>query len=273
METETMHLIATAIAAARASGQLTSPPSTCISGFDLDSGYRIGRYLHAKLIKQGYQPAGRKIGFTNRDTWKEFDLQTPIWAYIYDRTVQFAEENSAEVSLSAMVAPRLEPELVFKINKSLKKPPRRPRELLRAVEWMAMGFEIVDCHYPDWKFTAADAVADFGVHALLVVGNPAPIDPADTGLLEEQLHTFQVILKKEDRAFAEGTGANALGSPLLALSHLCELLSLQEWAEPVQAGELITTGTLTRLPYIFSGEKWKMETNGVALSGLELFMK
>ncbi len=43
-----------------------------------------------------------------------------------------------------------------------------------------------------------------------------------------------------------GQGSNVLGGPLSALRHLVELLARDPHNPPLQAGEIITTGTLTR---------------------------
>ena len=45
----------------------------------------------------------------------------------------------------------------------------------RCVEWIAPGFEIVQSHFPDWKFAAADCTAAFGLHGALVVGTPVAV--------------------------------------------------------------------------------------------------
>ena len=47
------------------------------------------------------------------------------------------------------------------------------RDVLRAVDWIAPGFEIVQSHFPGWKFKAPDCTAAFGLHAALVVGHAA----------------------------------------------------------------------------------------------------
>ena len=40
-----------------------------------------------------------------------------------------------------------------------------PAAVLDCVESIALGFEIIDCVYPDWKFTPIDFVASYGLHA------------------------------------------------------------------------------------------------------------
>lgn len=244
---------------------LLLPPPSSHGEFSLERGYAIQRLLDQRLRARGWQAVGRKIGFTNPATWQEFGLRTPIWAHIYDRTVHPASETPA-LALEAMAAPRIEPEVVLK----LASPPSSAsaEALVACVEWVAIGFELVDCHYPEWRFTAADAVADFGVHAALVVGVPwRPGDPAE---LAEGLRRLTVSLQRNGEEVATGRGVNALGSPLLALDHLAGVLAEQPWAAPLAAGEVVTTGTLTPLPAVAPGERWRVEVAGLPLAALEL---
>ena len=44
------------------------------------------------------------------------------------------------------------------------------QQIAAAVGWAALGYEIVDCHYPGWALTPPDMVADFGCHAALIIG-------------------------------------------------------------------------------------------------------
>ncbi len=46
-------------------------------------------------------------------------------------------------------------------------------------EWLAPSFEIVDCHFAEWKFKPADSAADFSFHWRLVAGTPRFIRGAD----------------------------------------------------------------------------------------------
>jgi 2-keto-4-pentenoate hydratase len=42
--------------------------------------------------------------------------------------------------------------------------------VLASTDWLALGFEIIDCPFPGWKFHHSDFVASFGLHAALVIG-------------------------------------------------------------------------------------------------------
>lgn len=213
---------------------------------------------------------GRKIGFTNPATWKEFNLNTPIWAHMYAQTVHFSEQGRIQLDLSSMALPRIEPEVVFKLGRPVAGGHQPPEALAECVEWVAIGFEIVDCHFPDWQFTAADAVADFGVHAALVIGTPMRVEQSDLQVLATKLEQLKVTLTLGSEIVAKGEGRNALGSPLKALGHLARVISAQSWAPPLGVGEIITTGTLTSLPYVHQGECWEVAVAGAPLGSLIL---
>ena len=56
----------------------------------------------------------------------------------------------ATFSLRNLVEPKIEPEIIFKLHE-LPARGAGPVELLKSVEWVAHGFEIVQSHYPGWK--------------------------------------------------------------------------------------------------------------------------
>jgi 2-oxo-3-hexenedioate decarboxylase len=255
---------------ARDTVRLTANPTHF--GFDLPLGraYQIGRGLHRQLVARGFRPIGRKIGFTNRALWEQFQVSAPIWAHVYEQTVHFAQEGRLRLSLAGLVAPRLEPEIVLKLRSSVASAEPGMEELTQSIEWVAVGFEIVDSHYVDWRFTAAEAVADFGVHAALVVGTPWRVEEKERQELASVLESLKVTLRGGKDFRAEGEGRNTLGSPLLALAHLARVLSAQPWAPALAAGEVITTGTLTALPSLRSCESYGVTVEGAPLAPLLL---
>ncbi len=141
-------------------------------------------------------------------------------------------------------------------------------ELLSTVDWIAHGFEIVQCHFPKWKFELADTIADFGLHGALVIGPRHSI--VDLGDVDRKLRTFTITLAKDGMVRAQGTGANALDGPLSAALHLINVLKDQQQFQPIQAGEIVTTGTLVSPPAFQAGETWLTELSGIELPGLRL---
>ncbi len=55
-----------------------------------------------------------------------------------------------------------------------------------------------------------------------------------------------------------------------ALRHLVELLADDAANPPLAAGEMVTTGTLTRAFPVAPGETWTTALSGVALDGISL---
>ncbi len=242
--------------------RLAAPPTATIPDFGLAAAYDIAAEIVRIRRSRGERTVGRKIGFTNREIWTQYGLDTPIWAHMYEGTVDFAVRDHGSLSLVGMAAPRIEPEIVLKLRAA---PAGSDEEsLLASIEWMAVGFEIVDCHYPDWKFQPADTVVDFGLHAALVIGTPETFADTRNDALLRSLKEFHIALLCEGKEVARGKGGFVLGSPLLALKHLRDLLTGQS-GEPLSAGEIVTTGTLTAALPVRPGQTWTVSLEGIGL--------
>ena len=162
--------------------------------------------------------------------WRALKLETLVWAHMYDDTVQYAKNGEATLSIAHMFAPKIEPEIVFKLKRPIAPDETDAAAVLAAVEWLALGFEIIDCVFPDWKFQPADFVAAYGLHAALIVGEPLIVTPDAIAGLADALPRFKVKLSKN--------------------------------------GELVSSGTLTEGKLIAAGETWSAEVDGLDLPAL-----
>ena len=252
---------------------LAEPISACDSELSLEGAYAIALEALRRRERSGWRRVGRKLGFTNRTIYEQYGVYAPIFGYMYDRTVteaaQPGEGAKAELSLQGLVQPLIEPEIAFGLRQV---PPRtrHPVELLGCIEWMAHGFEIVQCHFPGWKFTAPDTVADGGLHGRYVLGPRIPIAGPDKAELARQLATFEVVLHKDGEPVARGGGDLVLASPLNAVAHLVEVLAALPDHPPLQPGEIVTTGTLTAALPVEAGQTWSTRFEGVGVAPLEL---
>jgi 2-oxo-3-hexenedioate decarboxylase len=188
-------------------------------------------------------------------------------APVYDSTVTFLEGASGSMAIGHLAQPRLEPEIALHFRSA---PPvtADEAELLAHVDWVAHSYEVVQSHFPGWTFRAADAIAAFGLHGALVVGPRRPV--AELPDLVARLRTFAVEVARDGVVQARGGGAYVLGSPLRATAELLAVLAGQPRAEPIEAGEIVTTGTLTALGAIQAGETWSTEVSGIELDGLRV---
>ena len=261
--------IADRLMAAYDSATTLAPISESEPGFDVATAYEVLAEIERRRRAQGWQSAARKIGFTNRTIWARYGVYQPMWAHAWTHTVHFAPAGSATLSLARLVQPRIEPEVVFKLAAPVPATDD-VAAILGCVEWIAPGFEIVQSHFPDWKFTAADCTAAFGLHGALVVGAPLALTPQNRVTIAAALPTFTLRLRRGGALIDTGIGANVLGSPALALAHLARVLGTQPQAPPLAAGEVITTGTVTDAWPVAAGETWTSDYGALGLSGLAL---
>jgi 2-oxo-3-hexenedioate decarboxylase len=249
-------------------GRQVAPFSSRLPALDLDQAYRVTAAVRQMREARGEVVVGRKIGFTNRTIWAEYDVYAPIWGYVYDRTVHSLAEIGNSFPLVSFAEPRIEPEIVF----GLAKAPfagMNERALLACLEWVAHGFEIVQSIFPGWQFSAPDTVVGFGLHAALLIGPRHPIAAA-AGMWHRTIPGFEIDLKRNATLLDHGRATNVLGGPVSAFGHLVQLLARDQVNPPLAAGEIVTTGTLTRAFPVAPGETWTTELAGAALDGIQI---
>lgn len=262
---KTSDIAAELLAAYDAASQVT-PYSQRYPDFDLAAAYEVTAAIRELREARGERPIGRKIGFTNRTIWEQYQVYAPIWGYIYDTTLREAAPKGTRVDLSKYAEPLIEPEIAFR----LKRAPEAGMDeaaILGCIESVAHGVEIVQSHFPGWKFAAADTVAGFGLHGAYLLGPEKPIGSDQAGWLE-MLRAFEISISRDGKAVDRGQAHNVLDGPLSALRHLVELLAQDKINPPLAAGEIITTGTVTRAFPVARGEIWQSDVHGAPLDGL-----
>lgn len=257
--------IAAEVLDALAAHRQIGPFSERLPDFAMADAYGVTAALRQMREARGERQAGRKIGFTNSALWQEYGVHAPIWGDMFDTTV--AEIGSGPFNLSPLLEAKIEPEIVFGLS-AAPVPGMDEAALLDCIEWVAHGFEMVQSVYPGWRFAAPDAVAGMGMHGALLIGpRRAVADAPPEGWLAA-LSGFSITLARDGEAVDEGGGANVLGSPLAALRHLVLLLSNDPHNPPLAAGEIVTTGTLTRAFDVASGENWATKIDGLPVEGV-----
>jgi 2-oxo-3-hexenedioate decarboxylase len=249
------------LAAAYAERRIVPAPSTLDAAFTMQDAYAVEAELVAMRAAAGRRTSGLKVGYANKAMWRALKLETLVWGHMYDDTVHFTSGNAASLSIAKMVAPKIEPEIVFKLREPVAG--ADAAAILAGVEWIALGFEIIDCVFADWQFQPVDFVAAYGLHAALVVGEPQPVTVDRIPALVDQLPKFKLRLIKNGELVEEGSGRNSLRSPALCLGELAR-------AGTPAPGMLVSSGTLTTSTPIAAGEVWKAEVEGLDLPALTL---
>jgi len=237
-------------------------------GLDLPAAYGVAERLIGLREARGERRVGWKIGFTNRTIWQRYGVHAPIWAPVWDTTLIRMDDTAATASLTGLSQPRIEPEVVFGFRKA-PAADLDAHELLDCIEWVAHGFEIVHTHCAGWRFAhAADTVADFALHGRLVIGPRVEVRgwPSIAG----DLAALQVVLACDGHEVDRGAGHNVLDGPLQALAAWLRAMAQHTPHWRVQAGEFVTTGTITDAWPLSPGQRWTTTLSEPRLPGLTL---
>jgi Fumarylacetoacetate (FAA) hydrolase family len=164
--------------------------------------------------------------------------------------------------------PRIEPEIMFGLGAS-PTPGMDEGALLDCIEWVSLGYEIVQSIFPGWKFAPPDTVAANAMHGALFIGKRHPIAPRKAEWVHE-LATFKAELYCDGELSQRGGGGLVLDSPLQVLRHLVELLANDPRNPPLSPGEIISTGTLTAAMPVSAGQTWITKVSGIPLVTISL---
>jgi len=239
--------------------------------FSLDEAYAVADEIRRLRIARGERSRGYKIGFTNRGIWARYGVFAPIWGPVWDTTVEDAADGEATVSLAPFCEPRLEPEIMF----GFARPPSPGQgldALVGCIEWIAHGFEIVHTHFADWRFAAADTVADFALHGRLFVG--ARVLVARFGASGREvaaaLAAVRVTLCCDGVDVEEGRADIVLDGPLQALRQWIDAMAAQPQHWPIAAGDIVSTGTITDAAPMRAGQLWQTRLDDDRLQAMTL---
>jgi 2-keto-4-pentenoate hydratase len=270
MDRNQVESLARELLAAYESGQMVSTLPSARPGFDLDSAFEIERAIKQMRESSGARVAGRKVGYANKAMWRVFKLQTLVWGHMYKDTVHFSDGKPATLSLPHARSLKVEPEIVFGLKQAITTEGIDASAALEATDWLAIGFEIIDCPFPDWKFQPGDFVASLGLHAALVVGERMPVQSGSIEMLLEELPKTKVRVSRNRELVEEGLGKNSLGNPAQCLAELGAAILRRAPDEPLNAGELVSSGTLTAGHLADGGNTWTAEVTGLPLAPLSM---
>jgi len=231
----------------------------------LDRGYAVAAEIAALRQTRGERPVGRKIGFTNRTIWPIYNVDAPIWGWVWDGGLHEIPADG-RVRLPRLPEPRIEPEIVFGFR-ATPEAGMSVAALHDCLDWVAPGVEIVSSPFPGWRFTAADSAAAQGLHGSLWLGPKRPAAEVPIAALE----AFTLTLDGPDTHLT-GQAHDVLDGPLHALAHLLGQIARMPGAGPIRPGEAVTTGTLTDARPVRPGQRWRTRIAGAPLAGLDLIL-
>ena len=225
---------------------------------DVETGYRIQDETLRRRLARGETLVGVKLGLTSKAKQERMGVDTPFVAWLTDAMVL---QPGDPVPQSALIHPRIEPEIVFVMRERLMGPGVTAAQALAAVDQVYAGAEVIDSRYRDFKFAAGDVVADNASSGAYVVA-PGGVAPGSLDLVAEE-----VLLEVDGEVVDRATGAAVLGHPAEALALAVNDLSKRGLA--VEAGWTVLTGGMTDAVFATPGST--IVCRFATLGSVELF--
>jgi 2-keto-4-pentenoate hydratase len=214
----------------------------------LEEGYAI---QEAMLPIVGQPAIGWKIAATSAAGQKHIGVTEPLAGRLF-RDFVLADGARRPIARNHMRV--AEAEFAFEMARDL--PPRgrayTMAEVCDAVAAMHLAIEVPDARYDVFDTIGAPSIAaDCAFHAWFVLGS----EVRDWRSLDLSKQPVRALKKSE--VVAEGSGANALGDPRIALTWLANHLIARSLG--LKAGEIVTTGTCVKPVEIAAADKVVMD--------------
>lgn len=230
--------------AARATRVAIPPVRNDLPEKDIAAAYAVQLVNVRRTLAQGARIVGRKIGLTSQAVQKQLGVDQPDFGVLFD-FMNFGGVG-AEVSVSGLIAPRIEAEFAFRLGSDISERPAGAAEAARAVEAVAVAAEIVDSAIAGWDINIVDTVADNASCGGFVAGPWIPFAP---GL---DLPSRAMRMTRDGAEISKGVGAATLGDPLNALVWLAG--TAIDFGEPLKAGEIVLAGALGPMVPLVPGD-------------------
>ena len=219
---------------------------------DWDDAYAIQDAILARHLGRGARVIGLKAGLTSHAKMKQMGVETPVFGFLVD---EYSVLEGAEVKVSELIHPKVEPEIAFVLKHALRGPGCHIGAVLAATDFVMPGIEVIDSRYRDFKFDLKSVVADNTSAARFVVGGQ-PLRPN-----ELDLRTVGVVLEKNGEPVALGAGAAVLGHPAAAIAMLANHLGAR--GQEIPAGSLILSGGITEAVAVAAGDNVCLRVQGM----------
>lgn len=219
------------------------PLRTRSNTLDLQDAYRVQAEQLRQHVADGRALAGRKIGLTSLAMQQQLGVDAPDFGFFFEDMVH---TEGASIPADRFISPKVEPELGFLLNHSLQGPGVTLEQAAEATGEIYAAIEIIDSRIENWDIKLVDTVADnASCGAIAVATTPLEVSAQELKGVECTLH-----INGEPREF--GTGGAVMGDPVAPLAWLANVLGEKD--VPLEAGQLVLTGSFTKALPVLTGE-------------------
>jgi 2-keto-4-pentenoate hydratase len=250
-----MHAAAQAIVAARRARQPLAALPVELQPEDEAAGYLIQRAVHDLMLPEFGHLVGYKIGCTSRVMQDYLRIPHPCAGGVFAGGVH---ETGAVLRAGDFIRVGVECEIAVRLDRDLpaSAAPFTDADVQAAIGACHPAIEIVDDRYERWDTLGAPTlIADDFFAAGCVLGAAVTRD-----VLPDLLTVRGRALVNHEEV-GQGTGADVLGHPYLALAWLANHLAAE--GRGLMAGQIVLTGSLVKTVWLKPGDQVRMELDGL----------
>lgn len=222
-------------------GEPVPPPRERIAGFSIDDAYAVQRELIRLRTESGARRVGRKVGLTSAAMQEMLGVDQPDYGVLLDDMVV---DPSQDIDRSRLIAPRVEAEIAFVLDRPLAGEDVAVDDVLAATGAVRPALEVIDSRIADWRIAIEDTIADNASSGLVVFGPAKPL--GDLDLVGE---TANVTVGRDS---VSGSGGAVLGHPAEGVAWLVRALARH--GEGLEAGEIVIPGAMARALVFDAGD-------------------
>lgn len=242
-DSETVQDAARAIRQARTDRCPIDPISTTYGITTAEQAYRIARINHPFQRQAQGRVTGKKVGLTAAAIQQQLGITEPDYGLLF---ADMEHLDHDDVPFDAFIAPKVEAEVAFIMDRDLNAEPPSFAEFVASVAYTLPAIEIVDSVIKDWQISLVDTVADNASAARYVLGN----QPVRLGAIELQKIDMQLWINHA--VAVVGNGTICMGHPLRSAYWLA--CTMANHGQPLRAGEVILSGSLGPMKSVAKGD-------------------
>ncbi|KVD46816.1 2-oxo-hepta-3-ene-1,7-dioate hydratase [Burkholderia sp. ABCPW 11] len=220
----------------------------------IEDGYSIQREWVKLELADGRVVRGRKIGLTSRAMQQASQITEPDYAPLMD---DMFFDAGGDIPIERFIAPRVEVELAFILDKPLQGPGVTLFDVLSATGYVVPAIEIIDARIEQFdRETRAmrkvfDTISDFAANAGIILGG-RPVKPMDI-----DLRWVGAMLYKNGVIEETGLAAAVLNHPATGVAWLANKIA--PYGESLNAGDVVLAGSFTRPTAAVAGDAFHVD--------------
>jgi 2-keto-4-pentenoate hydratase len=213
----------------------------------VDDAYQIQLANIKRAVEMGYVVSGKKIGLTSPGIQKQLGVNEPDYGHLFAAM----ECKDGRVDTGVLMQPKIEGELAFVLKADLAGGKVTRDDVIKATDYVAAAFEIVDSRVADWAIKLVDTVADNASSGRYILGD------VKLGANGADLPGVTMKLYKNGTLAGEGTGKAVLGDPCVSVAWLAN--RLWSYGVTLKAGEVVLSGAFSAAPEAAKGDTFTAE--------------